>query len=119
MKFKIEKTSRGGGIISLEESIDKEKPLTLVIFRNKFGNVIFQGQLMKNVSKLTKKNPPKPYKIQRMFTVVGKKEGGQGLLKCTITFKSDPDCLQFKEAFIKTIAKLPEIIKAQKKDAKS
>ena len=116
MKFKIDKTSRGEGIISLEESIDKEKPLTLVIFRNKFGNVIFQGQLMKNVSKLTKKNPPKPYKIQRMFTVVGKKEGKQGLLKCTITFKCDSDCLQFTEEFIKTMAQLPKIIKAQQKD---
>lgn len=102
---------KGEGILSLEESIDKEKPLVLLVYRNKLRNVMFQGQLMKNASRLTKKNPPKNNKIKRMVTVVGKKETGQGILKCTISFKEDKDCLKFKEAFTKAVAGLPEIIK--------
>lgn len=75
---------------------------------------------MKNVTRLTKKTPPKPHKIQRMVTVVGKKEnGGQGLIKCGITFKDDQDCTKFRETFVKAVAALPEIVKAPQKPKES
>jgi len=80
---------------------------------------MFQGSLIKNVSKLTKRNPPKVNKIQRMITVFGKKEDNkQGLIKCTITFKEEMDCTKFKESFIHIMGKLPEIVKATPKPEK-
>ena len=111
--------NKGQGILSLEENIDKEKPILLLIFRNKLGKVIFQGQLMKNVSKFTKKNPPKPGKIQRMINVIEKKDTGKvGILKCKISFANEEDCLKFKEIFNKKLAELPEVIKLIPKDKK-
>ena len=84
----------------------------MLVFRNKFGSVMFQGQLLKNVSKYTKKTPAKPQKVQRMITVAAKKEGGaHGLVKCTITFREEPDCVRFRETFARLMAELPEIVK--------
>ncbi len=112
MKFKVEKSGRGAGILSLEEGTANDKPVAMLVFRNKFGSVMFQGQIMKNVSKFTKRTPAKPQKIQRMLTVIGKKEGGgHGLIKCTITFKDESDCAKFRETFVKVVAGLPEIVK--------
>ena len=82
----MEKNGRGEGVISLEEGLASDKPIILLIFRNKFGSVMFQGQLMKNVSKLLKPLPPKPHKIRRLLSVISKKEDGKAaVIKCGIT----------------------------------
>lgn len=124
----MDDSERGGGVVALEESKDKDKHVAILTLRNKIGALIFQAQVMKNISKLTKKKVNEPNKVQRMITVVGDKEGKEekvngeeakaskpavkkGLLKCTITFKEEKDCEKFKEAFVKLIAELPEIIK--------
>ena len=84
----MEKNGRGEGIISLEEGTANDKSIAMLIFRNKFGNVMFQGQLMKNVSKLLKSVPPKPHKIRRLVSVIGNKEDNKtGVIKCGITVR--------------------------------
>ncbi len=99
--------------MSLEEGTANDKPVVMLVFRNKFGSVMYQAQLMKNITRLTKKVPPKPHKIQRLITVVGKKEDGKtGLVKCMVTLKSEHDCEQFKAGYLKAVQALPEIVKS-------
>jgi len=116
----VDETERGTGTVALEISESTKNTIAILTLRNKIGALVFQGQLMKNVSKLTKKKVADPNKVQRMITVVGEKEekseSGEvktkkGLIKCTVTFKEEKDCEQFKEAFKKIIEGLPEIIK--------
>ena len=85
-KFKVEQTGRGKGTVTLERGAAGENPVVLLVFRNEFKSILFQGQLMRNVSRITKSTTKKPQKIQRYVTVVGKKEGGKaGVLKCATT----------------------------------
>ena len=80
---------RGMGLLSLEEGTANDKPLVVLVFRNSFGSILFQGQLMRNVSKITKKKTPKVHKVQRLVSVVGKKADGKtGFLKCQINVMS-------------------------------
>lgn len=120
LELAVDEIERGSGVIALEESKDKEKPVAIMTLRNKIGALVLQGQLMKNVSKLLKKKAVEPNKIERIVTIIGDKEekleSGEvktkkALLKCTITFKEEKDCEEFKEAFKKIMAELPEIIK--------
>jgi len=85
-KFKIENSSKGIGTVSLEKGKTEEKDLILLTFRNTFGSLLFQGQLVKNVSKFIKYTSAKTYKVQRMIRVVGKKDNANvEILKCIIT----------------------------------
>lgn len=88
MKFKVDKNSKGTGIVSIEklEARDGDYPTVHLIFRNKFGALLFQGQFTKNISKYLKPAKQKTYKIQRSINVIGKKDAKScGCLKCTIT----------------------------------
>lgn len=111
---------RGVGTVAIEKGESDAKCIAILTLRNKIGTLVFQGQLVKNVSKLIKKKVAESNKIQRMITVIGdkeeKSESGEvktkkGLIKCTITFKEESDCEKFKESFKKVIEELPEIIK--------
>ncbi len=85
-KFKVETSGKGIGAVSLEKGSTGTKDLVLLTFRNNSGNLLFQGQLVRNVSKLIKHTSHKTYKIQRVVTVVGKHEKGDyGIIRCTIT----------------------------------
>lgn len=65
---------------------DKGKPIILLTFRNASCALLFQGQLMKNVTKFCKHKGAKTFKVQRSITVVGKKsDGNVGTIKCIIT----------------------------------
>jgi hypothetical protein len=86
-KFKVEKNSKGSGIISIEKGeVVNGQSVAMLVFRNAFGAVMFQGQLMKNVSKFIKHISPKAYKIQRIIAVIAKKDNNTtGITKCRIT----------------------------------
>ena len=116
----VDEIEKGSGTLALEISESTKSTIAILTLRNKIGALVFQGQLMKNVSKLTKKIVTDPNKVQRMITVVGEKqeksESGEvktkkGLIKCTITFKEEKDCEEFREAFKKIMERLPEIIR--------
>jgi hypothetical protein len=83
-KFKIESSSKGIGIVSIEK--ENSNHLVLLIFRNNLGRLLFQGQFVRNITKFIKNKAQKANKIQRNITVIGKKENGKtGIIKCTIT----------------------------------
>lgn len=85
-KFKVEKNSKGTGIVSIEKGSSNGQNIAMLIFRNTFGAVMFQGQLMKNVSKFIKHVSPKAYKIQRVIAVIAKKENNaSGIIRCMIS----------------------------------
>lgn len=83
-KFKIENSSKGTGIVSIEK--ENANHIVLLIFRNSLGRLLFQGQFVRNITKFIKNKAQKANKIQRNITVVSKKENGKtGIIKCTIT----------------------------------
>lgn len=87
-KFKVDKASKGAGTIALEKATNDTKTIILLTFRNSSGTLLFQAQLMKNISKLLKYTRPKPYKIQRIVTVVQKKESGKhSITRCLLTVR--------------------------------
>lgn len=84
-KFKEGDLSKGAGILTIEKTASDGKTVALLIFRNTFGAILFQGQLMKNLSKFIKEITPKAYKIKRSIKVVKKKaDGTNGIIKCSI-----------------------------------
>jgi hypothetical protein len=114
LKFKVDKSSKGAGHVSIEKADYNGNPVASLVFRSKFGAVLFQGQLMKNLSKFIKHISPKAYKIQRIINVVAKKdEKTSGVVKCMITFAVDQDCKKFQGTFYEVVNALPEIIKPQ------
>jgi hypothetical protein len=85
-KFKVDKVSKGAGTLTLEKSTIDSKTIILLIFRNTTGTLLFQGQLVKNISKLLKYTRLKPYKVQRIVTAIEKKEAGNHTItRCLIT----------------------------------
>ncbi len=85
-KLKVDTTGRGKGTLTLEKGTAGDKPIVLIVFRNEFKSVLFQGQLMRNVSKLIKASAKKPQKIQRFVTAVAKiDEKKTGVVKCILT----------------------------------
>ena len=86
-KFKVENVSKGTGMLSLEKAESgTNSNLILLTFRSASGSLLFQGQLMKNVSKFLKHSSAKTYKVQRVITVISKKETGGFLMsKCLMT----------------------------------
>jgi len=106
-KFKAEKISKGAGIVALEKSINGSKAIILLTFRNASGTLLFQAQLVKNISKLLKYTRPKPYKIQRIVTVVEKKESGNySITRCLITVLSSLTLSSNMEQIMRNLRKI-------------
>lgn len=85
-KFKVDKLSKGSGTLALEKATNESNTIILLTFRNASGTLLFQAQVTKNLSKLLKHTRPKPYKVQRIVTVVEKKDSGKHcIVRCLVT----------------------------------
>lgn len=113
-KLKIDNINRGYGVISIEEPIENKSLHNIIVLRNNANLVVYQGFIIKKLSKIKINPKSKPGKVQAEFWVFSKKPASKNpkvkskiLDIILITFYSEKDKKSFVEEFLKLIDKKP------------
>ena len=121
-KLKIDNSNRGSGTISIEEPIENKKLSNILVFRNYANSVMYQGFIIKKLSKIKVNPKSKPDKCQaELWTFSRKVSQNDSKVKPRmldiglITFNSEEDKKNFISEFSKLIDQRPQESESVKK----